>query len=149
MSSSTTQTLTAPLQSLSLRGQSAEQTTAASATPAKTLAFRDDPDYKYRRFLPHHDPEFKLPPLEQFDHVDPGEPSCDCRLFHDGNELTVYNIMQLTKRSLKRIPKRSSKPPLNARSLLLPLEPSSKVFSYTSSTLPRRSSWRSLSLNVV
>lgn len=30
------------------------------------------PDYKYARFLPSYDKEYKLPPLEPFEHKDPG-----------------------------------------------------------------------------
>lgn len=64
---STTQTLSAPLQSLSLRGGENEQTPKQD----KPISFRDDPDYKYKRFLPDFDSSFKLPPLEPFEHVDP------------------------------------------------------------------------------
>ncbi|KAG8862128.1 hypothetical protein FRB96_002158 [Tulasnella sp. 330] len=33
----------------------------------------DEPFYKYSWALPHFDPSIKLPPLEPFDHVDPGQ----------------------------------------------------------------------------
>ena len=58
------ETITAPVQapSVSLRGDTADQTGLS----------KPGPGYKYARFLPHYDPNFKLPPLEPFEHIDPG-----------------------------------------------------------------------------
>jgi len=71
MPSTTTATITQPLQSLSLRSQPKP----ASPAPAEPTAAteQDDSNYKYKRFLPSFDQDFKLPPLEPFEHVDPGE----------------------------------------------------------------------------
>jgi sulfonate dioxygenase len=60
----------AALSKLKLRGQSptsAETTsrnTSSTAVPAE--------DYPYTEFLPSYDANFKLAPLEPFEHVDPG-----------------------------------------------------------------------------
>lgn len=106
MAPSLTETVTAPLQSLSLQGESAaaqqasaSTSTSSSATPApapapapsstsgnafgnappgqaawdnSAFAGYDDPDYKYSRFLPAFDHSLHLPPLEPFEHADPG-----------------------------------------------------------------------------
>lgn len=49
------------LSTLHLRG---EPETKKAAAPG--------PDYPYARFLPSYDQDYKLAPLEPFDHVDPG-----------------------------------------------------------------------------
>lgn len=68
MPSTTTETLTAPLRSLSLRSDPEPK-----SAPAAGQVAQDDSNYKYKRFLPSFDPSIHLPPLEPFEHVDPGE----------------------------------------------------------------------------
>ncbi|RSH89752.1 hypothetical protein EHS25_001738 [Saitozyma podzolica] len=46
--------------------------TANSADGSQTNHGVPGPDYKYARFLPSYDQSFKLPPLEPFEHTDPG-----------------------------------------------------------------------------
>lgn len=80
--SSITETLTQALPSLSLSGTPATTSPKAEAIkPAKSgqwqpldpaLGF-DDPNYKYKQFLPDWDKtDYKLPPTKPFEHVDPG-----------------------------------------------------------------------------
>lgn len=48
-------------------------------------------DYKYARFLPSYDQNLKLPPLESFEHVDPGHEALkhpNPRSFLDGGKIT-------------------------------------------------------------
>jgi len=102
MASSLTETITAPLQSLSLHGERAAASTstapavdinapatAPSVSTTSGNAFGnapptqnawdnkafdgyDDPNYRYTRFLPAFDHSLHLPPLEPFEHIDPG-----------------------------------------------------------------------------
>lgn len=44
-----------------------------SQTEAPILKASSESAYKYARFLPTFDPSIKLPPLEPFEHVDPGK----------------------------------------------------------------------------
>lgn len=85
--------VTAPLSSLSLRADSTAPAPApaSDSTPPSVggaspsavgwnksaFAGYDDPDYKYARFLPSFDHDFKLPPLEPFEHHDPGLEAVD------------------------------------------------------------------------
>lgn len=70
MPSTATETITQPLQTLSLRS---EPKPAAAAVREAAATEQDDASYKYKRFLPSFDQDFKLPPLEPFEHVDPGK----------------------------------------------------------------------------
>jgi sulfonate dioxygenase len=38
----------------------------------KSLDVPEEKEYKYAKFLPSYDQNMRLPPLEPFDHVDPG-----------------------------------------------------------------------------
>lgn len=71
----TTEAVASSLGSLNLRPTPAAAATSEStkAAEAAKLEGYDDPEYKYARFLPHFDQSLRLPPLEPFEHVDPGE----------------------------------------------------------------------------
>ncbi|KPV74299.1 uncharacterized protein RHOBADRAFT_44785 [Rhodotorula graminis WP1] len=80
MAPSATETVTSPLRSLSIRPDSDK---AATSTSASSSTRREKPrwfsetakpgdEYPYERFLPIFDRDLKLPPLEPFEHVDPG-----------------------------------------------------------------------------
>lgn len=66
MSSTATQIIEAPLATLYLN------TGAVKPEEERTDKGRPSADYKYQRFLPSYDKSLKLPPLEPFEHVDPG-----------------------------------------------------------------------------
>jgi sulfonate dioxygenase len=55
--------------SLKLRGASPDK---SSQTPVDAKTIPSEDEYPYKVFLPHFDPSAKLPPLEPFEHVDPG-----------------------------------------------------------------------------
>ena len=61
MSTTATQTVTEAISSLNI-----------NVSSEKVKSFDAEEDYKYRRFLPHWSDSLKLPPLEPFDHIDPG-----------------------------------------------------------------------------
>lgn len=42
------------------------------ASAVKRNAHAPGPDYPYARFLPSYDQDYKLAPLEPFEHIDPG-----------------------------------------------------------------------------
>ncbi|KAM0746944.1 TauD-domain-containing protein [Meredithblackwellia eburnea MCA 4105] len=73
-----TETLNAPLQSLRLEPHvvkrispgAAQSNTPSPVTEEGQQNWEDT--YKYKRFLPSFDSDYKLPPLEPFEHVDPG-----------------------------------------------------------------------------
>lgn len=79
-----TQTLSGlekPTSTLHLQGSSPPRSPKAEVTKTSEEPESDGPvegvgypgpDYKYKRFLPSFDHEYKLPPLEPFEHVDPG-----------------------------------------------------------------------------
>jgi sulfonate dioxygenase len=67
MSVTATQIATTGLSTLTLRPESPEKDQGGAA-PVKAPG----EDYKYARFLPTFDQSFKLPPLQPFEHVDPG-----------------------------------------------------------------------------
>ena len=65
-----------------------------AAESANKPASQPGPDYAYAKFLPSFDQNYKLPPLEPFEHVDPGHAALkdrDPRSFLEGatvNDLT-------------------------------------------------------------
>ncbi|GAA5950776.1 hypothetical protein JCM3765_000604 [Sporobolomyces pararoseus] len=85
MSTTTTQTLADTIATLGL----------ASGTPAEPVkSFAAEENYPYKRFLPHWSSSLKLPPLEPFEHVDPGHAalSDENPLSFLGNDTTVKAI---------------------------------------------------------
>lgn len=102
MAPSATETLTASLPSLAFRGEAGPGSAPESSAFSKGAGYRkgttepdqarstaegsrgqwngqldpalgfDDPTYKYKDFLPVFRNDYKLPPLEPFEHRDPG-----------------------------------------------------------------------------
>ncbi|KAL8280158.1 hypothetical protein RQP46_007488 [Phenoliferia psychrophenolica] len=68
MSHSTTETISEPLRSLSLRPEAE----SPASKDVKAAGAETEKPYKYARFLPSFDAELKLPPLVPFTHTDPG-----------------------------------------------------------------------------
>ncbi|GAA5877481.1 hypothetical protein JCM1840_003863 [Sporobolomyces johnsonii] len=87
---SATETVTSAVHSLSLRPQADQKPEAPAASIAPSTATvpkqhlqwpsqtaKPGEPYKYERFLPHFDHNLHLPPLEPFEHVDPGLKALD------------------------------------------------------------------------
>jgi sulfonate dioxygenase len=73
---------------LILRGS--QHDTNEDEQPRKVLGSPPS-DYRYARFLPSYDQNYKLPPLEPFEHVDPGHAAlsdADPQSFLRGSSVT-------------------------------------------------------------
>lgn len=73
-----------------LEGATAKLDLRGAAEPDTKVLGRPGPDYPYARFLPSYDQNLKLPPLEPFEHVDPGHAALkdlDPRSFLAGAEI--------------------------------------------------------------
>jgi sulfonate dioxygenase len=85
MSSTLVETLPAQVNTLTLRGEDDHQ------EQQKAVAGHPQPGYPYARFLPSYDQNYKLPPLEPFEHVDPGHAALtdkEPRSFLKGSQVT-------------------------------------------------------------
>jgi sulfonate dioxygenase len=85
--STLTETLPAQLNTLSLKAEPP----SSKANEPRGVTGRPGPDYPYTRFLPSYDQNYKLPPLEPFDHVDPGHAALndpEPRSFLNGSSIT-------------------------------------------------------------
>lgn len=90
---STTAAAAAAPHKLNLLGQSPPSSPkVATNTHSGTSTHATPPaDYPYAKFLPSYDPGLKLPPLEPFEHVDPGHAAlldANPRSFLDGAKET-------------------------------------------------------------
>jgi sulfonate dioxygenase len=88
MSSTLVETLPAQITStLTLRGEDVHE----DESETRTVVGHPGPDYPYARFLPSYDQNYKLPPLEPFEHVDPGHAALsdsEPRSFLKGSQVT-------------------------------------------------------------
>jgi sulfonate dioxygenase len=85
MSSTLVETLPAQINTLTLRGE------GDSEPETEAVAGHPQPGYPYARFLPSYDQNYKLPPLEPFEHVDPGHDALsdpEPRSFLKGSQVT-------------------------------------------------------------
>lgn len=98
---SATETVTSAIHSLSIRPQAEEKpdAPAVSTTPSPASApkqklqwpsqnAKPGESYKYERFLPYFDHDLHLPPLQPFEHVDPGTLERLPSLYHPTYEIT-------------------------------------------------------------
>jgi len=84
MSSTLVETLPAQVNTLTLRGEDDRE-------EEKKVVGHPQPGYPYARFLPSYDQNYKLPPLEPFEHVDPGHAALtdkEPRSFLKGSQVT-------------------------------------------------------------
>ena len=84
MSSTLTETLPAQINTLTLRGNNDHEPVQ------RAVVGHPQANYPYARFLPSYDQDYKLPPLEPFDHVDPGHAALndpEPRSFLKGSEV--------------------------------------------------------------
>lgn len=84
MSSTLVETLPAQVNTLTLRGED-------DRGEEKKVVGHPQPGYPYARFLPSYDQNYKLPPLEPFEHVDPGHAALsdkEPRSFLKGSQVT-------------------------------------------------------------
>ncbi|GJN92756.1 hypothetical protein Rhopal_005794-T1 [Rhodotorula paludigena] len=101
MAPSATETLTSTLHTLNLRPEADKPKSAPKGTSAEPAGKRNKPRwfsetakdgdaYPYERYLPFFDADLKLPPLEPFEHIDPGHQALQDpapRAFLDGAEV--------------------------------------------------------------
>jgi len=89
--STTTETLPTHLTTLSLKADHSHKPASSQGDEPRTVTGHPGSDYPYTRFLPSYDQEYKLPPLEPFEHVDPGHAALtdpEQRSFLNGSDIT-------------------------------------------------------------
>lgn len=89
--STITETLPTQLNTLSLKADHFHKPASSQEDGPRKVTGHPGSDYPYTRFLPSYDQEYKLPPLEPFEHVDPGHAALtdpEPRSFLNGSAIT-------------------------------------------------------------